>query len=55
MNVRNEIDTHFALGCLDGRVGLTGRNRVTLTKELSSGTYRLTFIFRYDDDELTLK
>ena len=33
-DVRYEVDTHFSLGCLNGSVGLTRRNRVTLAEKL---------------------
>ena len=33
-NVRNEVDTHLALGCFDCRVRLTGRYRIALREKL---------------------
>ena len=33
-SLRDEVNAHFALGCLDGTVRLSGRYRVSFTEEL---------------------
>lgn len=35
-SVRDEVDTHFSFGCLDGRVGLAWWDGVALREDLSA-------------------